>query len=144
MRIMMVWNIVQVIRRIFYDCERNGLKYGTMLKLSHWSIQHIFLWAALNRPVRSIAINDYNSCPLREQYHCLISFYITPRILWWLIYTDCDLSILSVVKLSQKLVEFESSCNNQISPMAVQCTLQSSSQGISRLFPRQTFNIIRP
>ena len=44
----------------------------------------------------------------------------------------------SVLKLTQKFVQFVSSCKNPNQCLAVQCTLQSSSQGISRCFPRHS------
>ena len=91
--------------------------------------------AALNRPVAKLAMSAIFSA------HCVnkiidYSFYITPRILMakFKMIVICK----SVLKLTQKFVQFVSSCKNPNQCLAVQCTLQSSSQGISRCFPRHS------
>ena len=80
--------------------------------------------AALNRPVAKLAMSAI------FRAHCVnkiidYSFYITPRILMakFKMIVICK----SVLKLTQKFVQFVSSCKNPNQCLAVQCTLQSSS-----------------
>ena len=110
-----------------------------MARCASWAtgLFNAALRALLNRPVAKLAMSAIFCA------HCVnkiidYSFYITPRILMakFKMIVICK----SVLKLTQKFVQFVSSCKNpnQCQCLAVQCTLQSSSQGISRCFPRHS------